>query len=133
MNIQDFTTHPFTKLDQGWAILTAGIEGDYNSMTVSWGAMGTMWGKPALFLVVKPLRYTFEFLSRHEELTLSFYDESHKKALAVFGSKSGRDTDKAKETGFTPKALKGGMTYTFGSQMDDTVRLAIGGTTVFVR
>ena len=111
MNIADFTTHPFTKLDKEWAILTAGVEGDYNSMTVSWGGMGTMWGKPVLFLVVKPLRYTFEFLSRHEELTLSFYDEQYKKALGLFGSKSGRDTDKAKETGFTPKTLANGVTY----------------------
>ena len=111
MNISDFTSHPFTKLDKEWALLTAGVEGDYNSMTVSWGGMGTMWGKPVLFLVVKPLRYTYEFITRHEELTLSFYEEKHKKALGLFGSKSGRDTDKAKEAGFTPKMLPGGVTY----------------------
>ena len=52
MNIQDFTTHPFTKLDQDWAILTAGIEGDYNSMTVSWEAMGTIWGGAGHCLII---------------------------------------------------------------------------------
>ena len=111
MDIQDFVTHPFTKFDKDWALLTAGNADDFNSMTISWGGMGTMWHKPMLFLVVKPVRYTYDFVNRHAELTVSFYDEVHKKALALFGSKSGRDVDKAKATGFTPKVLKNGVTY----------------------
>lgn len=111
MNIQDFAVHPFTKLDKDWALLTAGTADDFNSMTISWGGMGTMWHKPMLFLVVKPTRYTYEFVNRHEELTISFYDEKHKKALALFGSKSGRNMDKAKAAGFTPKTLEKGVTY----------------------
>ena len=111
MNIQDFIAHPFTKLDKDWALLTAGIQGDFNSMTISWGGMGTMWHKPVLFLVVKPTRYTYEFVTRHEEITVSFYDAAYKKALGVFGSKSGRDTDKAKAARLTPKPLEHGVTY----------------------
>lgn len=111
MTIQDFQTHPFTKFDKEWALLTAGIDGDFNSMTISWGGMGTMWNKPVVFLVVRPVRYTYEFMVRHDELTVSFYDDKYKKALGVFGSKSGRDIDKAKEAGFTPKTLAAGVTY----------------------
>ncbi len=111
MDIQDFQTHPFTKFDKEWALLTAGVEGDFNSMTISWGGMGTMWNKPVVFLVVRPVRYTYEFMGRHDEITVSFYDDKYKKALGVFGSKSGRDIDKAKETGLMPKALSAGVTY----------------------
>ena len=89
MNIQDFIAHPFTKLDKDWALLTAGIQGDFNSMTISWGGMGTMWHKPVLFLVVKPTRYTYEFVTRHEEITVSFYDAAYKKALGVLMGCSG--------------------------------------------
>ena len=41
----------------------------------------------------------------------SFYDGKYKKALGIFGSKSGRDTDKPKAAGLTPKPLAQGVTY----------------------
>ena len=111
MDIQNFTAQSFTKFDHDWAILTAGNKDDFNSMTISWGGLGTLWNKPVAFLFVKPTRYTFEFVSKHDEITISFYDKEYKKALAIFGSKSGRDIDKASATGFTPKFLDHGVTY----------------------
>ena len=111
MNIQDFQTHPFTKFDKEWALLTAGVKDDFNSMTISWGGMGTLWHKPVVFLFVKPVRYTYEFVERHDEITVSFYDKQYRKALSLFGSKSGRDMDKAKAAGLTPKVLENGVTY----------------------
>lgn len=42
MAFEDYTTHPFTKFDKDWALLTAGTMNDFNSMTISWGGMGTM-------------------------------------------------------------------------------------------
>lgn len=111
MQLNEYTEKPFVHFAEDWALLTAGVPDDFNSMTIAWGALGTMWGKPVAFLVVKPSRYTSEFLKRHEEITLSWYDEAHKKALALFGSKSGRDTDKVASTGFTPLPMGGGVTY----------------------
>ncbi len=111
MDIRDFETHPFTKFDKEWGLLTAGTKDDFNSMTVSWGGMGTIWNKPVVFLFVKPVRYTHEFVARHEELTVSFFDEKYRKALGVFGSRSGRDTDKPRAAGLTPKPLAKGVTY----------------------
>ena len=111
MELKNFEMHPFTHFSEDWALLTAGVPGDFNSMTIGWGALGTMWGKPAAFLVVKPTRYTSEFLARHDDITLSWYGEEYKKALGFFGSRSGRDFDKAKETGFTPVEIEGAVTY----------------------
>ena len=117
MNIQDYVTHPFKKFDKDWGLLTAGVQDDFNSMTISWGGMGTMWYKPMIFLFVRPTRYTFEFLSRHDELTVSFYEDEYRNVLAnIFGLKSGRDIDKAKEAGLTPKILRDGVTYEEASE-----------------
>ena len=117
MNIQDYVTHPFKKFDKDWGLLTAGVQDDFNSMTISWGGMGTLWYKPMLFLFVRPTRYTFEYISRHDELTVSFYKEKYRNVLAnIFGLKSGRDTDKAKEAGLTPKVLRDGVTYEEASE-----------------
>ena len=117
MNIQDYMTHPFTKFGKDWGLLTAGVQDDFNSMTISWGGMGTIWYKPTIFLFVRPTRYTFEYISRYDELTVSFYKEKYRNVLAnIFGLKSGRDTDKAKEAGLTPKVLRDGVTYEEASE-----------------
>ena len=111
ISLTDLEIHSFTRFDRDWALLTAGTSDDFNSMTISWGGLGTIWGMPVAFLVVKPVRYTFEFLCRHDELTLSWFGPEYKKALKIFGSKSGRDTDRVAETGLTPGEVDGAISY----------------------
>lgn len=84
-----------------WALITAGNKDGYNMMTASWGFMGEMWGEDSVAVVVRPQRYTMEFLSNNDYFTLSFYGK-RKDIHKVCGSKSGRDVDKTKETGLTP-------------------------------
>lgn len=84
-----------------WPILTAGGK-DYNSMTISWGQMGVLWNKNVAIVYVRPQRHTYEFIQSQESFTLSFLPETYKEELAYFGSKSGKDVDKFKETGLTP-------------------------------
>lgn len=88
-----------------WALLTAGVENDFNTMTVSWGAAGELWGKDIVAVFVRPQRYTFEFMEKCGEFSLSFFGGEYKKALSFCGSKSGRDLDKAKECGITPVVI----------------------------
>ena len=61
-----------------------------------------MWGKNTFTTVIRPQRYTKEFIDKAEYFTISFFKEDYKKALSFCGSHSGRDCDKAKETGLTP-------------------------------
>lgn len=75
---------------------------DYNTMTASWGGMGVLWGRPVVFVFIRPQRHTFGFTEENDRLTLSFFDESHRSALSYCGKFSGRDVDKAKECGLTP-------------------------------
>ncbi len=86
---------------EDWAILTGGSPDGFNSMTVSWGMAGELWGKPVATAFVRPHRYTNVFMEKSDFFTLAFYDAKYKNALGIFGSKSGRDTDKYALTGFT--------------------------------
>ena len=84
-----------------WMLISAGQEDAYNMMTASWGFAGEMWGNDAVVIAVRPQRYTMEFIDKHDTFALSFYGDN-KAIHKVCGSKSGRDTDKTKETGLTP-------------------------------
>ena len=94
--------NPFQMIGKDWMLVTAGDENGWNTMTASWGFMGVMWGKNVATTVIRPQRYTKEFIDKAEYFTLSFFDESQRKSLSYCGSHSGRDVDKAKETGLTP-------------------------------
>ena len=99
---RDIDKNAIRLITEDWALLTAGGADGWNTMTVSWGGLGELWGKDVAFVFVRPQRYTKEFIDGSEYFTLSFFDESYKGALRVCGTKSGRDIDKAKETGLTP-------------------------------
>ena len=97
--------------DDKWALITAGNKDSYNTMTASWGAMGELWNKDVCFIFIRPQRYTYEFTEREDYFTVSFFDEEYKKALTFCGRNSGRDVDKAKETGLTPVEIGGSMSF----------------------
>ena len=85
-----------------WGIITAGNKDSFNGMTVSWGAIGELWGRDMLTAYIRPQRYTKEFLDSNEYFSFSVYPNELKRIHGVFGSMSGRDVDKTKETGLTP-------------------------------
>ena len=92
----------FKAFDKGWALVTAGTPEDFNTMTISWGSAGTLWGKPVATVYVKPCRHTHSYLERSAYFTVSFFPEEYRKDLALLGTKSGRDGDKVAETKLHP-------------------------------
>jgi len=76
----------------------------FNTMTVGWGSLGTMWGRPFAQVVVRPIRYTYQFMERYDTFTLCAFPEDCCDALQLLGTKSGRDGDKIAEAGLTPIA-----------------------------
>jgi flavin reductase (DIM6/NTAB) family NADH-FMN oxidoreductase RutF len=52
-------------LNQG-LVLTAGNPEEFNMMTVAWGSIGRMWSKPFAQIVVRPQRYTRQFLEKSD-------------------------------------------------------------------
>lgn len=84
-----------------WMLVTAGNKESYNTMTASWGGIGYVWERPSVFMFIRDIRYTYQFLQREESFTLSFFTEQYRGALKICGNRSGRDTDKVKEAGLT--------------------------------
>jgi len=101
----------FSAIGDQWMLITAGTAKHCNAMTASWGGMGVIWGRPAATCYIRPQRYTKIFLDREEYYTISFFGEEYRKALSLCGSKSGRDTDKIRECGFTVQAAECGAPY----------------------
>ena len=108
---KDLKDNVFSLIGDQWMLITAGTEERCNTMTASWGGLGVLWGAPAATCYIRPQRYTKEFVDREEYFTLSFFDESYRKALSLCGSKSGREVDKVKECGFTVRAAACGALY----------------------
>lgn len=76
MNLNEMRINPFKEIGSGWALVTAGTKNGANMMTVSWGAVGVMWGKNVVFVFVRGSRYTKEFLDSCDTFSLSFFDEN---------------------------------------------------------
>ena len=93
---------PFTKIGKEWALLTAGSKDKANTMTISWGGVGILWGKNVAFVFVRDSRYTKELIDKNEFFSLSFLSEKYRDALNYCGSHSGRDeNDKISAAGLT--------------------------------
>ena len=112
-NIRDFDGSTVGRISDGWMLITAGNtaagEGNWNTMTASWGGLGELWGRDVAFMFIRPTRYTRAFADAASLFTLSFFDEKYRKALAFCGEKSGRDCDKAAGAGLTPIVFGGGV------------------------
>ncbi len=98
----EITDNVFKLLDKDWMLVAAGSQNDFNMMTASWGHMGILWNLPIAIAYIRPQRHTFGFANRYEDYTLSFFTETFRAALQFCGTRSGRDYDKAAETGLTP-------------------------------
>ena len=107
----EFTTDILSVFDKKWALLTAGDSDKFNTMTISWGGLGTIWGKPVATVYVRTSRYTHDFMDANDFFTVSFYPEEFKQILGVLGSKSGRDMDKMKGSGLTPVQTGESMSF----------------------
>ncbi len=102
MQPEGITDNPFKLIGSDWMLVTAGTLGDYNTMTASWGTMGVLWGKNICISFVRPSRHTYRFMEKNGLFSLSFFEEKHRNILDFCGSRSGRDVDKAVETGLHP-------------------------------
>ena len=97
---------PFDLFNKSWALVTAGPINNHNSMTVSWGELGTLWRKDVATIYIKPCRYTHEFMEANDYFVISFFDEKCHNSLMIMGSNSGRDCSKDELAGLTPISHK---------------------------
>ena len=93
--------NPFQAIGKEWMLITAGDEQKVNTMTASWGGLGVMYGKDVAFIVVRPQRYTCEFIDQEESFSLCFLDKNYRNTLNYLGTVSGRNEDKIEKSGLT--------------------------------
>ena len=95
--------NPFTKIGKEWALISAGDKNKCNTMAVSWGGVGVLWGKNVVYIFIRDSRYTKEFIDNGEFFSMSFFNEKYRDALSYCGKESGRNVDdKFKGAGLTP-------------------------------
>ncbi len=82
-------------------LLTAEKDGKANTMTASWGGLGVMWGKNVSYTVIRPQRYTKEFIENSDTFSISFFEAAYKKQLSYLGAVSGKLEDKIQKSGLT--------------------------------
>lgn len=110
INVSELKDNFFDAIGKEWMLVTSGSIDKFNTMTASWGCIGWLWNKPVAVIFIRPERYTHEFVEHNDTLTLSFLGNAPemRKAYNFCGSKSGRDYDKAAETGLKPVATENG-------------------------
>lgn len=108
---KELKDNPFLLMEDDWTLVTAGTMDSFNTMTAAWGGLGNLWHRNVAFIYVRPTRHTFQFMESADNFTLSFYAEEHRHILDFCGKRSGRDTDKIKETGLIPVQSEQGGIY----------------------
>ncbi|WP_420236588.1 flavin reductase [Telmatobacter bradus] len=91
--------------------LSSGDEEHFNTMTIRWDSLGFIWQRPVITVLVRPQRYTHEFMDEFENFSVSFYDRKYRNALNILGTQSGRDTNKIALSGLTPAFVDGVPTF----------------------
>lgn len=104
ISFRDLHLKSFSIFDDDWFLLSSGDfqNSHFNCMTISWGSLGIMWNKPFIQVVVRPTRYTHEFMQQYPDFTVCAFPETYHRALALLGAKSGRDGDKIAQAKLTP-------------------------------
>ena len=83
-------------------LLTTKADDKVNTMTIGWGTVGVVWGKPVFQVLVRESRHTKQMLEANGEFTVNVPMGSiDGKILGYCGTKSGREMDKAAASGLT--------------------------------
>ena len=108
---EELSENVFDLIGNRWLLVAANDGEKTNAMTASWGSLGVMWGKPSAFLVIRPQRYTKEFLDRAQTFSLSILPGEKRELLNYMGTVSGRDEDKMAKSGLTERLVEGAPVF----------------------
>ncbi|MDR1541624.1 MAG: flavin reductase family protein [Clostridiales bacterium] len=106
MDFNENLAEGMTNLTTTGAFLTSKSAKGTNAMTISWGFIGVVWGKPHFITLVRPQRYTKKIIDEGNSFTVSIpWNNAMKEELAICGTKSGRDIDKGAIVKFLPSKM----------------------------
>jgi len=81
-------------VNPGLLLVSTKRSGESNVMTIGWATIGVLWGKPAFVALVRPSRYTREFIEDSGLFTINVPTEEMRQAVRLCGARSGRELDK---------------------------------------
>lgn len=100
IDVFDYSEQIMKALRKGILLNTNGDK--FNSMVISWGHFGIIWGKPTFAVYVRENRYTKAQLDKTREFTISIpMNQPDPHINKICGMQSGRNIDKVKEAGLT--------------------------------
>lgn len=101
IDIKELKENFIKSVSDEWMLISAGNSEKFNMMTASWGGFGEMWGDDVAAVVIRPQRYTKEFVDNNKFFSLTFFGDD-KSIHGVCGKQSGREVNKAEKTGLKP-------------------------------
>jgi flavin reductase (DIM6/NTAB) family NADH-FMN oxidoreductase RutF len=87
--------------EEGLLLCTMGQDGRPNVMTIGWGTVGIIWGKPIFAALVRPSRLTYACLEGCKDFTVNVLPREMAEVATFCGTVSGRTHDKFAERGLT--------------------------------
>jgi flavin reductase (DIM6/NTAB) family NADH-FMN oxidoreductase RutF len=105
---QQIPGNVFDLVSGDFSVITAGTSSDYNSMVASWGGWGVQFNQPTTWCMLRANRFTLEYMRREGTYTFCYFDDAYKADIMEFGTRSGRDTDKMKQSKLQAIVTPGG-------------------------
>jgi len=91
---------PIKAFARDWMALATGNQKSMNSMTISWGTIGQLWGKNVVTVYVSSDRATKKLMDKNSYFTVSAFPDTreYREALSYIGSHSLADDPNKTET-----------------------------------
>lgn len=88
--------------EDGLLLVSSSATGTPNVMTIGWCAIGIMWGRPVVTIMVRPSRYTYKLIEEVPEFTVNVPPAQLAAAVKHCGTVSGAGHDKFQELNLDP-------------------------------
>jgi len=100
VGFREFFPQTVDALDgDGLLLVSVDAQGRPNVMTIGWGAVGTIWGRPMFVALVRHSRHTYSRLDQTGDFTVNLMPPDMGDDVAYCGDVSGREHDKFAERG----------------------------------
>jgi flavin reductase (DIM6/NTAB) family NADH-FMN oxidoreductase RutF len=100
MRYTDFFPDVMRRLrEDGLLLVTCDSTGKPNVMTIGWAAIGSIWARPLMIVLVRPSRHSYSRLEEVPDFTVNVPPRELAEAVAHCGKVSGRDRDKFADCG----------------------------------
>jgi flavin reductase (DIM6/NTAB) family NADH-FMN oxidoreductase RutF len=87
---------------EGLLLVTVGADKKPNVMTIGWGTIGLIWGRPMFVVLVRPSRHSYTLIEQVSDFTVNVLPTDLAAAAKLCGTVSGRNRDKFREAHLTP-------------------------------